>query len=164
MLMLQRNRLVNTSAPLENGFSLYLDLVRFFAAVCVFVGHATESGALYVGYLPFGNFKHDAVIIFFVLSGLVICATATRPGETWVTYLTARASRIYSVAIPAVVLSFGLQGIAVFLEPGHLQPEPLTDITLADDLRISTAVSALLFLLQSWHSQVLPWNGPYWSL
>ena len=115
-----------------------------------------ESGSLYVGYLPFGNFKHDAVIIFFVLSGLVICATATRPGETWITYLTARASRIYSVAIPAVALSFGLQAIAAFLEPGHSQPEPSADVFLP--------LSALLFILQSWHPQALPWNGPYWSL
>jgi len=156
MSMLRRDRLVNTSAPLEDGFSLYLDLVRFLAAMCVFIGHATESGSLYVGYLPFGNFKHDAVIIFFVLSGLVICATATRPGETWITYLTARASRIYSVAIPAVVLSFGLQAIAAFLEPGHSQPEPSADVFLP--------LSALLFILQSWHPQALPWNGPYWSL
>ena len=115
-----------------------------------------KSGSLYFGYLPFGNFKHDAVIIFFVLSGLVICATATRPGETWITYLTARASRIYSVAIPAVVLSFGLQAIAAFLEPGHSQPEPSADVFLP--------LSALLFILQSWHPQALPWNGPYWSL
>ena len=156
MSMLRRDRLVNTSAPLEDGFSLYLDLVRFLAAMCVFIGHATESGSLYFGYLPFGNFKHDAVIIFFVLSGLVICATATRPGETWITYLTARASRIYSVAIPAVVLSFGLQAIAAFLEPGHSQPEPSADVFLP--------LSALLFILQSWHPQALPWNGPYWSL
>ena len=156
MSMLRRDRLVNTSAPLEDGFSLYLDLVRFLAAMCVFIGHATESGSLYVGYLPFGNFKHDAVIIFFVLSGLVICATATRPGETWITYLTARASRIYSVAIPAVALSFGLQAIAAFLEPGHSQPEPSADVFLP--------LSALLFILQSWHPQALPWNGPYWSL
>ena len=161
--MLRHNRLVNTSAPLERFF-VVSGFGKIFCADVRVYRTCHEFGALYVGYLPFGNFKHDAVIIFFVLSGLVICATSTRPSETWITYLTARASRIYSVAIPAIVLSFGLKGIAAFLEPGYLQPDPTTDVVLSNDLHISTAVSALLFLLQSWHSQALPWNGPYWSL
>ncbi len=54
---------------------------------------------------------HSAVVIFFVLSGYVISATL-RPGGTALDYGIKRAARIYSVAIPAVLLTWGLDLLA----------------------------------------------------
>ena len=147
------------SGRIENNFSIYLDLVRFLAALCVFIFHSTISRILYDGYVPFNHFGHNSVIVFFVLSGLVIATAAARPSETWKQYAVARMSRIYSVAIPAIILCYTLKAGAKFLEPDS----PGSDWSPAE-LSPSMPIGALLFLLQSWDYHELPWNAPYWSL
>src|SRR3954454_13288630 len=146
------------SMPIEENFSLYLDLVRFFAALDVFISHSIWFH-LYDGKIGLPLWGHEAVIAFFVLSGLVISSNAARPSETLMTYAVARASRIYSVAIPAIALCYTLKGIATFLKPDLLLSE-----WSYTDLSLSTPILALLFLLMSWGDQPLPWNAPYWSL
>jgi len=85
-------------------FSTYLDAVRFCAAICVVVAHFTFpqfiSGVSYQGALG-----GVAVAIFFVLSGYVIAYTADYKEKTLSQYAISRLARIYSVAIPAIVLT-----------------------------------------------------------
>ena len=85
-----------------------LDLLRFTAALTVFLHHANwlhlDGGALSWFRRDVG---HSAVVIFFVLSGYVIAATL-RPGATALDYAIKRASRIYSVAVPAVLLTMAI--------------------------------------------------------
>jgi hypothetical protein len=57
--------------------SIYLDAVRFIAALAVLVGHLDQDG-LYAYWLLIGRYSHEGVVIFFVLSGLVI-THSTRP-------------------------------------------------------------------------------------
>ena len=120
--------------PIENGFSLYLDLVRFVAALSVFIAHSIQYN-LYDGHVPLADYGHDAVIVFFVLSGLVISTTAARPTETWKTYLIARASRIYSVAIPAIALCFAMGRDVAGLRPSAWQVTARRSIPLDDCFR-----------------------------
>ena len=144
--------------PIETDFSIYLDLVRFAAALSVFISHSILYH-LYGGDGRLDGFGHHSVIVFFVLSGLVIYSTAARPTETWKTYAVARISRIYSVAIPAILLCYAVKATATFLEPDLLR-----STWSSADLSVSTPISALFFLLRSWEMRILPWNGPYWSL
>ncbi len=86
--------------------SIALDLLRGAAAMTVFLHHANMFG-LDGGALAWfrRDVGHSAVVIFFVLSGYVIAATL-RPGGGALDYAIRRAARIYSVAIPAVLLTW----------------------------------------------------------
>ena len=55
---------------MNKQLSIYLDLLRFLAAVFVFISHAsTFSG----GWLwQIAKLGHEAVVFFFILSGFVI--------------------------------------------------------------------------------------------
>ncbi len=58
------------------GFSVYLDLVRFGAALLVFLEHARLSGL--VASVPgMDHLAGEAVAIFFVLSGYIIASTTS---------------------------------------------------------------------------------------
>jgi len=102
---------------LSAGFSVYLDLVRFGAAFVVFLAHARLTGLFYD--LPMlDNLASQAVAAFFVLSGYVITAT-TDAGRGWRYYAVARAARIYSVMVPALLLSLALYaGSAIYVHFG----------------------------------------------
>lgn len=142
---------------LSGPVSIYLDLVRFLSAFAVLVGHCLQDG-LYTGRYLFGTAAHEAVIVFFVLSGLVITTTTMRPGQTARTFFIARAARIYPVVLAALVLSFGLYalaGVLGFNAPGWAEDAKFT---------FSTTVLSLLFLNESWVTTAVPWNPPYWSI
>jgi peptidoglycan/LPS O-acetylase OafA/YrhL len=81
--------------------SFFLDLCRFVAASAVLLHHAFGPGYLAPHVFIDGR---KAVIVFFVISGFVIAYVAETSERTWKSYLTARASRIYSVTIPALLL------------------------------------------------------------
>lgn len=143
---------------IKPGFSVYLDLVRFGAATVVLLSHVWPL--LFPSFpLPWPG--HEAVVVFFVLSGYVIAFAADRPGLTMSHYAVHRAVRIVSVAVPAIVLSVA---IAPFVAGAP-------DIRYAGSMSLTAgeiwqAVWVnLLFLGQSWSYNVQPpFNPPYWSL
>lgn len=97
--------------------SIYLNAVRFFAALVVFLGHASgrrfTDGFLWI----FSEYMDVAVIIFFVLSGYVIAHVTDNRERTLSNYSISRVARILSVAIPALVLTFILDTIGRQLRP-----------------------------------------------
>jgi peptidoglycan/LPS O-acetylase OafA/YrhL len=54
---------------------------------------------------------------FFVISGFVIAYVTETSERTWKSYLAARASRIYSVAIPGLLLAALLDPIGIRIDP-----------------------------------------------
>ena len=85
------------------ALSIYLDILRVIAAMTVFLSHWSYFG----GSLPaLHHYDHQAVIVFFVISGYVIAyVTDTRCRISSRSFALSRTTRIYSVAIPALVLS-----------------------------------------------------------
>lgn len=143
----------------DASLSVYLDVVRVLAAFAVLVAHVDQDG-LYGAWIPLVAFSHEAVVVFFVLSGLVIAHSTLARQAGWAHYVVARAARVLSVVVPAIVLSFAVKGFAAFLDPGALAHE-----FLAEDLRIENVLTSMLFLNESWSlAGDLPWNGPYWSI
>jgi peptidoglycan/LPS O-acetylase OafA/YrhL len=142
--------------------SILLDLVRALAALAVLVGHAVQLGH-YGGPYPFTMlFQHNAVIIFFVLSGLVITASVDRakhgPGaQTLASFTVARIARILPVALPALTISLAIVVLDRMIAPVPLFGEDGRSIAPLEIL------SALLFLSESWQTGFAP-NAPYWSL
>jgi peptidoglycan/LPS O-acetylase OafA/YrhL len=97
---------------MARGFSTYLDLLRLLAAFVVFLGH--WAGAEFTGVDPrLRAYGHSAVVVFFVLSGYVITFVALEREYRLPVFVASRAARIYSVALPALALTAGIDLILV---------------------------------------------------
>ncbi len=90
--------------------SLYLDLMRIAAALAVFLTH---GGMRITGGLlwQISGFGPEAVLVFFVLSGFVIAYSCDTKHRTSSDYLIARLARLWSVMLPALVVTFILDSI-----------------------------------------------------
>lgn len=137
--------------------SVWLDLVRGLAALAVVVGHAAQIN-VYTGVFPFSMFfQKNAVVVFFVLSGMVIAASVDRGRKTLGEFVLARISRILPVAWAAIAVSLGVAALDVAMPGGPLFVE---DLRWADPLELLRAV---VFLTESYTTNFPP-NAPYWSL
>jgi peptidoglycan/LPS O-acetylase OafA/YrhL len=140
--------------------SVHLDALRALAAFAVFLAHVRDYGvpsAELAAWFP--AFGHDAVIVFFVLSGFVIAFTtgARHPGLG--DYAAARAGRLYSVALPVLLLTYALAWVGVGLEP-----ELYVDRYQLAKLEVYIPLH-LAFAGELWGLSEQPvGNVPYWSL
>ncbi len=141
--------------------SLYLDLVRFTAALVVFGAHFALQ-RLGGGFLwQLNDYGHEAVTVFFVLSGYVIAYASDTRETTVREYAISRLARLYSVALPAVLLTVLLDRLGSHWRPqGYLSawgidPEPSGRVI----------VSALTFTNEIWTQSLrLGSNAAYWSM
>ena len=91
------------------SLSVWMDLCRVLAAAVVFVGHARGLGlAPEAVAAHWHRTAEDAVDAFFVISGYVIAWSTARAGSGMRDYVEARASRVYSVAVPAVLMALAM--------------------------------------------------------
>jgi peptidoglycan/LPS O-acetylase OafA/YrhL len=134
--------------------SILLDGVRGLAALAVLCGHAVQIG-IYDGWYPFSRtVQHNAVIVFFVLSGLVIAHSVQRRHASLPDYAAARVARIVPVAVLAVGFSLLVSLYGDAARFGY--PWPGADM--------QNVVLPLFFLSESVIGASLVWNPPYWSL
>lgn len=140
--------------------SAYLDFLRFTAAFSVLLGHMDQDGFQTAKWLPIAYLSHEAVIVFFVMSGFIIYSSTISRNHSWQQYVLARGGRIYSVAVLAVLFSLWASSLVPQL---ILDPEVIKKLYQPFDWW--TLSSSLLFLNQSWGNTAdLTVNGPYWSL
>ncbi|MEM6910438.1 MAG: acyltransferase [Verrucomicrobiota bacterium] len=160
-----------------------LDLYRAIAAGLVVLEHARHYLFVDYGEIESPNlvtkvfyfitqFGHEAVLLFFVLSGLVVGRIVVDQvsNETWSwrDYLFARLTRLWIVLIPAIILTGILDLTALqiasdshFVHQGgfaHIQHHPLVD-----SLGVGAFVGNLVFL-QTIFVPPFGSNGPLWSL
>jgi peptidoglycan/LPS O-acetylase OafA/YrhL len=138
------------------AFSVYLDAVRFIAAMLVFIWHLEN---IFRFQMPAARLGHEAVIAFFVLSGYVIAYVTSERERTLKDYIIARAARIYSVAVPTIVLSIAFDLV------GHaFNPLPYAGYWAYDQAPVRI-LSSLLFTNEIWALSIQCFtNAPYWSL
>lgn len=140
------------------AFSIYLDLVRFVAAVLVVIYHANMRNII-EDVVPLSHHGHAAVIIFFVLSGYVIAYVTDRKENTPAEYWASRLSRIYSLALPAVFLTPLLDVAGEAMQPAFYEGKTTHDYWYV------RMTSSLLFLNEIWAVSIMSFsNVPYWSL
>lgn len=138
--------------------SVCLDVLRAAAALVVLVFHVTQTG-LYTGPFPkWPMAQHYAVVVFFVLSGLVITASVQRRRTNLTDYALSRAARI----LPASVISLAF-ATAAFVAATSLGAPPLHSDTYGELTHMGTLLP-LLFLSESPFGAGPVWNPPYWSL
>jgi len=159
-----------------------LDLIRAVAACAVMFGHLrtfffVDFQHLSHRSLPlealyfFAGFGHQAVIVFFVLSGFLISSTVIRShvvGKwSWRDYVVNRATRLYVVLIPGLLLGFFWDRLGSWLFAGKgIYAHPLSDLGLAvplNNLTLGAFLGNFLFL-QTILCEPFGSNGPLWSL
>ncbi len=142
--------------------SYYLNLIRFLAAIVVLLSHIAYSRFTDGDYLIIRelNLGSDAVVLFFVLSGLVIAFSAEQKDKTLNTYFFNRFTRLYSVAIPAVILTFVLDQIGSRFDPDAYDGFWYNPLSFGEMLFTGLTFSGEWGL----NAERLGTNGPYWSL
>ncbi|MEN9560502.1 MAG: hypothetical protein RLZZ502_1713 [Pseudomonadota bacterium] len=143
---------------LPHGFSLYLDLVRLFASVMVVLYHASDK-SLSPTRLPLSYYGHEAVVVFFVLSGMVIAYVAQTRETTAIDYASSRFARILSVALPVLLLT------PLFDAIGQAANAAIYIDKTTHSMGFIRFVSSVLFLNEAWLASIMYYsNVPYWSL
>ena len=146
---------------MPRNFSIYLDLIRFSAALIVFLGHA--AGMNWTGGFlwQLGGYADTCVVVFFVLSGFVIAYVTDVKEHSWQLYAASRISRIWSIVIPALILTLFIDTLGVNVAPELYINQPWYG---GDHLTLRY-VASFFMLHEAWHLKLVPGiNAPFWSL
>ena len=180
-LLLQHIAKINRQMNVSRR-EIFLDLMRGCAALLVCANHLraatmesyqslTFTSLLLQAFYAITSFGHQAVIVFFVLSGYFVGGSllAKRAVFSWREYGIARLSRLWMVLIPALLLTFALDQILLMSAPEvlsgtyanlwHLGPQPGGEYSVG----IGVFIGNLLFLQQIF-LPVFGSNDPLWSL
>ena len=160
-------------------------MVRGLAAILVLAGHLraylfqsygelSDPGLLSQGFYFATGFGHQAVVVFFVLSGFLVGGRAfddlLRARFSWPRYLLRRLTRLWIVVVPALLMTLVFDTIGRELTNGagydgrHYQvfssgPREVVGI----DLSLATLLGNVAFL-QTITVPTFGSNGPLWSL
>lgn len=162
--------------------SVHLDMIRGAAAVAVLVGHVRglffltyhelphKSAALAAVYAVTG-LGHQAVIVFFVLSGFFIVSSileSLAKGQwSWKIYLVNRIVRLSLVLAPALAITWAADRAgAAMTASAAFYERPLAYFTSVGAASMDTLRNFFgsLFYLQGIVAQPYGSNGPLWSL
>lgn len=171
-----------TAQTAKESLSAYdlMDAMRALAAMAVLISHArnilfldakSELPASWKIFYFATGFGHQAVMIFFVLSGYWITKTvarrSTEGGFAWCDYAIDRLSRLWIVLIPALLIggifdAIGRYGIAA---PIYFGVQGTNTLTYDVATRLSFInLSGNLAFLQTLVVEPFGSNGPLWSL
>lgn len=142
---------------MNRPFSIYLDLVRFSAALLVYMYHSNQR-FLSQTILPASNFGHSSVIVFFVLSGFVIAYVSATKEAQFPDFAASRISRVFSVAVPAIILTLLLDSLGRMIYPEIYSGYPYNQILVR-------ALGSLFMANEIWFISITSFsNVPYWSI
>lgn len=184
----RRPAFARTFATMKPGLTTFLDFSRWFAALLVVVNHAraltladfstagasATAGPFMRALYLFTGLGHEAVVVFFVISGFLVGGSTLerwqRRGPDLRAYASARTSRIYTTLVPALLIGIALDsaGLRWFNASGiyTTMPEPpIATITyvIGSAMNLPTFLGNL-FMMQGVFTQTLGSNGPLWSL
>ncbi len=161
-----------------------LDLVRGLSAVLVLVAHVrafffkdfgelSDPGVIDKAFYFLTSLHHQAVMVFFVLSGYfvggTVCAQISRGQFSLKRYAVARLSRLWTVLVPALILTAVCDGMGRAMAPAAYEGLLRTLFMSGPSLDAPADLSARtlfgnLFFLQTVEMPVYGTNGPLWSL
>ena len=147
---------------MDKGNSLYLDLLRFSAAMVVFFSHVASQD-LTDGFLwQFKAYSQTAVMIFFVMSGYVIAYVTEEKEKSFSSFSIARISRLYSVIIPALILTAVCDFIGLNINaPLYMQ----SSWHYPEGSQLMHYFLTFFLVQNIWELELNPGiNGPFWSL
>lgn len=137
--------------------SLYLDLVRFLAALAVVFSHYALIAGIQNPLQAFSTSGTQAVDVFFVLSGFVIAFVRDTKEVNRRTYGMSRLLRILTVAWPALALTAMLDAVG-----RHANPRLYDEVYQSG---MSALLKSASFTGEIWNShRYFGSDSPYWSL
>src|ERR1700749_3843493 len=133
---------------------LYLEFIRGAAAVIVLLYHCIEMHPQGKGpkHFYFSNWGTDAVIVFFILSGIVINISLSRNPKSPTEFITNRLVRLYPQLITGLLLGLGVLYITRSVMPS------LGEI-IGNFFMLSALKGYMNNIVPSFES-----NSPIWSL
>lgn len=164
--------------------SAHLDFIRGMAAIAVLLYHVryrfffdyhdiTAPSYFAFVFYTLSSFGHDAVMVFFVLSGYFISASVFRDHIasrwSWKRYLSNRLTRLYLVLLPGLLLTafWDWLGLALYTDSpiysGVPRPWFHDFFPVGNRLNGHTLVANILFL-QMIQTPPFGSNTPLWSL
>ena len=169
-------------APLAKRTSVHLDLIRGVSAVAVLLYHV--RGLFFVDYpyiagkslfasvlYALTGYGHQAVIVFFVLSGYFIGTSVLDAvgnlGWSWRNYLISRITRLQLVLFPALVLGALWDRIGMRIPQASALYYAGVYKFNGPSVALRSTIPVFLgnfFFLQSIVAPVFGSNGPLWSL
>lgn len=166
---------------LIDGRNLWLDLIRGCSALLVCLEHLRNAMLVDYPALVHPNFAvkafyaitslgHQAVMVFFVLSGYFVGGAVLRAGAkfSWSNYLTSRLTRLWVVLIPCLIITWAVGLIIAHYAPSVLAGANVDSWHSGPKLgEYSTSFNTLLanlFFMQTIISPVFGLNSPLWSL
>lgn len=140
--------------------SVFLDVLRLLSAIMIAAVHLTQP-FFSVGWSNLTDYGKPALVMLFLLSGLVIrYVTVMRRGKMsdfWID----RISRVYSVVVPALVFTIVASYLAMRINPAYYLP----NWGMNNDRPLLRIGMNLIFMAQSWNLTLDPFsNGPFWTL
>ncbi|MDF3035866.1 MAG: O-antigen acetylase [Paucimonas sp.] len=167
---------------LSPSFSAWLNTFRWTAALLVVVSHirdllfveysAVEQKSIWLQPFYFiTGFSHEAVMIFFVISGFLVGGLSTQkflsgrfdPAD----FVIHRFSRIYIVLLPALLATFLLDSLGgAYFDKSGIYSNTIVheyEVIFANELSWANLLGCL-FMMQGILVQGLGTNGPLWSL
>ena len=159
-----------------------LDIIRALAAVEVLASHlrgfiftdfsqVMNANILVKAFYFITGFGHQAVVIFFVLSGYLVGGSiiATQSNGFWTRYLIQRVTRLWIVLLPCLLATaiwnfMGQQTGGAEYFGGGMNPPLLSAPSLGKFQLDLPTFFGNFFFLQTILVPVLGDNGPLWSL
>jgi peptidoglycan/LPS O-acetylase OafA/YrhL len=161
-----------------------LDFIRGMAAVAVLIYHVRYRFFFdYVdvprpnwfckSYYGFTSFGHDAVIIFFVLSGYFISSSVIRDCAkerwSWRRYAINRLTRLYLVLLPGLLLTVFWDKLGIYFSPQHPVYTGIQQFWTSDYFDVASRLNGQTFIanalfLQTILAPPLGSNDALWSL
>lgn len=166
-----RKLYTNTNSLLDERTSSILDFIRGISALLVVLNHFrnlffggfdSTSNILTIFLYSIASLGHQAVIVFFVLSGFFIANSVMKSiynqNWSWKHYIINRFTRLYVVLIPALLIGLTLDKTGMILFDYSFFPHDMEEKT-----NVSTFFSNLFFF-QGIFTETLGSNDPLWSL
>lgn len=139
--------------------SIYLDTIRFIAAILVVIYHTAGSDITGSFLWEIGGYGPTAVMVFFVLSGYVIGFVVDTKEKSITDYVISRVSRLYSIVVPALLLTFicnilGNYTVSEYYQGPWIQSHDYLSY-----------ISSFFMVQDVWNINMIPDNnGSFWSL
>jgi peptidoglycan/LPS O-acetylase OafA/YrhL len=151
---------------MNKQFSRYLDLLRVIAAFLVLFAHLSDPTITEGEITAPNQIGYSAVMIFFVLSGYVISYVATERECTLFDFAISRIARVYSVVIPALLLTVFIDFLFIHVKPPFNTAKLMAGIPLYQYAKFPRYfVMNLLFLNNIWGFKAPEFsNDVYWSM
>jgi peptidoglycan/LPS O-acetylase OafA/YrhL len=160
----------------------WLDVIRGLSAVAVCAGHLRAMmfvdyaelkapSLLHKIFYAMTGLGHQAVMVFFVLSGFFVGGSVLRKGPNfeWIDYAIARLSRLWIVLIPALIVTFVIDRFISSIAPDVLAGSYYSIWSSGPFISKDHSTTLLTFLgnvffLQNILTPVFGTNTPLWSL